>query len=128
MNSSELLLQALSDRQTLQAATFPNPWAARVFALTLAAVEKNLFTLPMFQQALIATIAHSEAHGQAIVDEEHYYSCWVEALTALLHQSSLIASGSLVEQEHEIRHHTHQIHLHHKAHFPPRPLVIVEGQ
>ncbi len=128
MNSSELLQQALNDKHTLHSIAFSTPWAARAFGLTLAAVEKNLFTLPMFQQALIARIARSEAQGHAIADEEHYYSCWIEALTTLLNQASLIVPGTLVEQEHEIREHTHQMHLHQEAHFPPRPLVIVEGQ
>ncbi|EIY5386273.1 TPA: nitrile hydratase accessory protein [Klebsiella variicola] len=128
MNSSELLQLAISDKQILQSIAFPNPWAARAFGLTLAAVEKKLFTLQMFQQALIALIASSEAQGHPIADEEHYYTCWVEALTSLLNQASLIVPGTLEEQEHEIREHTHQMHLHQDAHFPPRPLVIVEGQ
>jgi len=128
MNSSEILLRALSDQHTLRSIVFPNPWAARAFGLTLAAVEKNVFSLSMFQQALIARIASSESRGKAIIDEEHYYSCWIDALTSLLNQTSLIAPGTLAEQERVIREHTQQMHLHQTAPFPPRPLVIVEGQ
>ncbi|TCL02034.1 nitrile hydratase accessory protein [Sodalis ligni] len=128
MNSPEMLKDALNDAQALRSIVFPNPWAARAFGLTLAAVEKNLFSLQAFQHALIERIAESESRGESITDEERYYSCWVDALTVLLDGTPQISLASRDEEERKIREYTHQAHLHQEAHFPPRPLLIVEGK
>jgi nitrile hydratase accessory protein len=84
-------------------ASFPTPWAARAFALAVAASEAKLFALAEFQAGLIESIRRYESAGRCIDAEEAYYGCWVEALVELLGRKELVALRRIVAAEHRIR-------------------------
>ena len=114
MNDTQNDLLAMVDASGLGNLQFATPWSARLFGMTLAAVEKQLFSLNDFQQALIGAIDRHEHQG-CIETEEQYYTCWLEALNALLETNTLIDGSRLAERESELaesaRHrHDHQRH------------------
>lgn len=97
---SDTLLTAL--RQTgFENLSFNTPWSARLFGMTLAASNKQLFTLQQFQAALIDRIKEQEKGG-CITTDEDYYSCWLEALQGLLEARNLWQPEQLREREAEV--------------------------
>ncbi len=97
---SQTLLAAL--RQSgFENLTFNTPWSARLFGMTLAASERDLFTLPQFQAALIERINVQEKNG-CIDTDEVYYTCWLEALQALLEAKKFWSADQLHEREHDV--------------------------
>ncbi|MBU2954793.1 nitrile hydratase accessory protein [Marinobacter sp. F3R08] len=97
---SDTLLTAL--RQTgFENLTFNTPWSARLFGMTLAASNKQLFTLQQFQTALIDRIREQEKDG-CITTDEDYYSCWLEALQGLLEAKNLWQADQLMKREAEV--------------------------
>ena len=97
---SDTLLTAL--RQTgFENLSFNTPWSARLFGMTLAASNKQLFTLQQFQAALIDRIKEQEKGG-CITTDEDYYSCWLEALQGLLEARNLWQPDQLREREAEV--------------------------
>lgn len=123
--------------------SFANPWSLRVFAVTLAAAEAGLFSLDDFQQALIARIGNLEAQGACVDSDESYYTCWAEALTALLSSRQFIGAATISPAEHAVRDavkavrhaHTHahgqdevDHHGHSHARPQPRPLYVEAAQ
>lgn len=114
-----------TDPAALDALTFPTPWSARLFGITLALSQAGRFTLSEFQAALIASISAHEAKS-AIDSEEAYYSLWIEALTSLLFAKRVISRESVPEMELRVRariaalahdHHDHD-HDHSCSHGP----------
>lgn len=81
--------------------TFSTPWSARLFGMTLAASEKQCFTLQQFQSALIGRISEKEQDG-CITTDDDYYTCWLEALQGLLEQKNLWQAHQLREREVEV--------------------------
>ncbi len=81
-----------------EGAVFKAPWEARAFALTLALSERGLFTLKDFQAALIARVGSFEK-ASCIVDDEDYYTRWVEALGDILEARDLLAPQRLADLE-----------------------------
>lgn len=77
-NITSLVARSLSNETV-----FAAPWEARAFALTLALSERGLFTLSDFQKLLIARVENFEKQS-CIVDDEAYYTCWIEALGDIL--------------------------------------------
>lgn len=97
---SDTLLTAL--RQSgFENLTFNTPWSARLFGMTLAASNKQLFTLQQFQAALIERIGEEEKDG-CITTDEDYYTCWLEAFQGLLEAKNLWQADQLSEREAEV--------------------------
>lgn len=61
--------------------TFPTPWAARAFAITLGLHEKGLFSWSEWAETLGAALRREQA---AHADEEGYWQAWISALASLL--------------------------------------------
>jgi nitrile hydratase accessory protein len=97
---SDTLLTALS-QSGFENLTFNTPWSARLFGMTLAASNKQLFTLQQFQAALIERIGEEEKDG-CIATDEGYYTCWLEALQNLLETKNLWQADQLSEREAEV--------------------------
>lgn len=112
----------------LSRATFELPWAGRLFGLTLAATEGGLFTLPEFQQAMIASVGRFEAAGGTIDGEQVYYERWVEALVELLRSRALLTDDALSAAEEAVRC-AIPAHDHHHDEPPPsaEPLACFPG-
>lgn len=116
----------------LQSMTFGTPWAARSFGLTLAAAESGVFSLQEFQKSLIKVICDAENTDKPIVDDEDYYTCWLDAFTDLLKQKSSISSHSLATAEQfaydrllAIQHdHTHDHEECCKSKHFPEPITV----
>lgn len=125
----------MSPRQTLSADKplcdfrFEEPWAARLFGVTIALSEAGAFTLGDFQTAMIAAVAEYEK--TAPIDcEETYYTCWLKALSAQLASTGLLEDDALSASERavtrrllDLQHHRHE----HRAAGAPRhiaPLVV----
>ena len=120
MQPHELLDQV--QRAGLANLSFASPWAARLFGMTLAAAQKNIFSLQAFQQALIASIQRHE-QGGCIDSDEQYYTCWLEALQRLLEEHDLIEPERLGMREEQIltaaqERHDHQRSGHGHHHHP----------
>lgn len=97
---SDTLLAAL--RQSgFENLTFNTPWSARLFGMTLAASNKQLFTLQQFQKALIERIGEEE-RGGCITTDDDYYTCWLEALQGLLEAKNLWQADQLSKREIEV--------------------------
>lgn len=120
MNSLKEGLEATIEGKPLDQMTFSEPWMARAFAVTLASVKTTLFTLNDFQSVLIERIKESEARGEPIVDEDGYYTCWLDALTRLLEKKATLTEQELdaaeakvcerlVSLQHVHNHHTHAL-------------------
>ena len=104
--------------------TFNTPWSARLFGMTLAASKKQLFTLQEFQTALIERIQEQEK-GSCITSDDDYYSCWLEALQALLEARNLLQPDQLSAREIEvIEAGEHRQALQRHAHSEIRPEVV----
>lgn len=102
--------------ETLDAAVFELPWAARLFGVTLAAAEAGAFTLAEFQQALIEAVRRHERAGGVIAGEAEYYERWAEALLSLLAARRLAGAEEAVRCAVPDHHHDHD--------EPPRPEPI----
>lgn len=89
--------------ECLEQATFALPWAGRLFGVTVAAIERDVFTRAEFQGALIAAIRRHEAGGGAVVDEADYYERWGEALVALLGDKTALNAERLAAAEAAVR-------------------------
>lgn len=68
---------------------FQSPWESRAFALALALVEQDLFTLIDFQGELIVAIAEWEALGKS-TEDYLYYECWLVALERLVARNTAV--------------------------------------
>jgi nitrile hydratase accessory protein len=77
---------------------FSEPWMARVFSLVIALSEKQVFSLPEFQAALISAIRRRE-DANCVSDDLDYYTCWLEALMSLLNGQQILAADLLSETE-----------------------------
>lgn len=93
---------------------FQEPWAARLFGVTMALSEAGAFSLVDFQTALIAAVSAHEAQAP-IEDDEAYYTCWLQALSALLGDAGLLERSALSSSERavterllELQHHRHE--------------------
>jgi len=73
---------------------FESPWESRAFALALALVEKDLFTLSDFQGELIVAIAEWEALGKSSEDYR-YYECWLVALERLVERRTAVGMDDI---------------------------------
>ena len=69
---------------------FEAPWESRLFGMTLALVEADLFVWGEFQQRLIAAVGRWEAEHP---DGEgyRYYDRWAEALDSVLDDLGIVA-------------------------------------
>ncbi|MEO1331426.1 MAG: nitrile hydratase accessory protein [Pseudomonadota bacterium] len=93
---------------------FDEPWAARLFGVTIALSEAGAFTLSDFQAALIAAVTEHEKTAP-IDNDETYYTCWLQALSALLGDVGLMGPSALSASERhvatrllELQHHRHE--------------------
>lgn len=86
------------ERGALPDAVFPEPWAARAFALTLALAETGRIGLSEFQGALTAAVAALERQEDN-PDGLAYHTAWVEALTTLLGSRGLLHEQRLAVVE-----------------------------
>lgn len=103
MKAAELLSSEDLDNPTvLNNLTFEYPWAARIFAVTLALAETRLFTLKEFQQALIESISSFEKTN-CIDGDRSYYSLWIKALVALLESKNVMSDSAILAVEARIR-------------------------
>lgn len=103
--------------------TFPNPWAAQLFAVTLAASEAGVFTLAEFQTAMIAEVGRFERDG-FIADETTYYERWIAALSALLAEKRLLDDNRLSVAEARLRSALADLHAHQPHGTEPAPIVV----
>jgi len=71
--------------------SFPTPWAARAFALTVALHERGLFSWREWTEALGAALQG----GQSGTDDEAYWRCWLAALEAILARKAVAGSADL---------------------------------
>lgn len=94
-------LEAALRQSGFENLTFDTPWSARLFGMTLAASNKQIFTLQQFQTALIVRIKEKEK-GSCITTNEEYYSCWLEAFQGLLEARSLLQPDQLSQRETEV--------------------------
>jgi nitrile hydratase accessory protein len=69
-----------------QEASFPNPWSAHAFAITLQLHEQNCFSWTEWTDRLAAEVSLSARDG----DGRDYYTCWTDALCQLLQSKGLI--------------------------------------
>jgi nitrile hydratase accessory protein len=130
-------LDAAIAGQPIDSITFQLPWTARAFALTLAASRAGHFSLKTFQKSLISAIAASESSGNEIINEEDYYTCWLEALTCLLESKQIFTGMQLESAEDKVRvrlqallhehEHDHD-HEHDHAHELPGPIYMEAGK
>lgn len=93
---------------------FDEPWAARLFGVTIALSETGAFKLSDFQGALIAAVNEHEKTAP-IDSDETYYTCWLQALSALLGDAGLLGPSALSASEKlvterllELQHHRHE--------------------
>ena len=83
------------------ARVFAEPWNARIFALTLALSERQLFSLGDFQAALIARVSRHETTA-SVSGEADYYTLWMAALEDLLGARDLLPRDRLHDLEHVV--------------------------
>ena len=83
----EMLLTQAAD----QNATFPNPWSAHAFAITVQLHDRSCFSWTEWADHLAAELALSESAQ----DGRDYYTCWTDALCRLLQSKGLIDAQSL---------------------------------
>ena len=116
---------------SLDTQSFSEPWAGRLFGMTIALSEAGVFSLQEFQAAMIETVGSFEK-SNCIEDEEVYYTQWLEALQSVLRVKGLIASDRLSMSEQavtkrllDLQH--ERMHHHHGASVDPnrlKPLVV----
>ena len=126
-------MTSLMARSSTEGAVFKAPWEARAFALALALSERGHFTLKDFQAALIARVGSFEKAG-CIVDNEDYYTRWVEALSDILESRDLLAPQRLAALEAQVVDdaESRKAHQHGKArdehgHLRIAPIVVDPG-
>lgn len=72
--------EGLLDQTTeIGAPRFEEPWHAQAFALTVELHRQGLFTWPEWAEGFSREIAQYETSGRA-----DYFTCWLQALEALL--------------------------------------------
>lgn len=93
---------------------FDEPWAARLFGVTIALSEAGAFSLSDFQAAMIAAVTEHEKTAP-IESDETYYTCWLQALSAILGNVGLLGPSALSASEQqvtqrllELQHHRHE--------------------
>ena len=80
---------------------FDAPWESRLFGVTMALHERDLFAWDEFRERLIAVIARWEReHGPTV--EYRYWDRWLEALEQLLADRALCAPAALDERAREL--------------------------
>ncbi|MDX6804680.1 nitrile hydratase accessory protein [Terrihabitans rhizophilus] len=121
--TSQAVFEGAVDLGSLE---FREPWAARLFGVTLAMSERGLFTMKDFQHSLIAAVGDFEK-ASCIRDEEEYYTRWLEALSVLLKSRGIMKDEMLSATEERVVERLlglqHERHHHHE-HSPGRPDVI----
>jgi len=133
LNSLKEGLVATIEGQPIDEMTFSQPWMARAFAVTLAAVKTTHFTLNDFQAVLVERIKESEVRGEPIVDEDEYYTCWLDALTRLLEQKSTLTVQQLERAEEKVcerlesLQHVHNHHTHARDIDSIKPVYLENG-
>jgi len=73
---------------------FGAPWQARVFALAVALVERDVFNWDEWAQTLGATIKTAQAAGDPDLGDT-YYRHWLAALESLLVEKGITGTGML---------------------------------
>jgi nitrile hydratase accessory protein len=76
---------------------FAEPWESRAFAMAVSLHESGVFEWQVFQDALIARIAASEADGGG----RTYYACWLHALEDVLTGGGTMSAGELTARSRE---------------------------
>lgn len=74
---------------------FAAPWESRLFGVTLALLERNLFLWREFQHELIEEIGAWELAHQNEEREFRYYERWQAALEILLEQKGICLASEL---------------------------------
>lgn len=93
-------------RERRIATTFPGeepvfhaPWQARLFAVTVALVERGLFAWPDWTRAFAAALRAAEARATPPEDAEAraavHWHAWSEALSALLAERGVATPAEL---------------------------------
>lgn len=72
--------------------TFPTPWAARAFAMTLALHEQGQFTWPEWSEKLAEFVNRDQDNTY---DSETYWVNWLGALCAMVAERGLGSPGEL---------------------------------
>ena len=78
---------------------FAEPWESRVFGLTVALCDRDLFTWDEFRERLIAEIAVWERAHASDGAPYRYYEQWQAALETLLVARNICPSADLDERE-----------------------------
>jgi nitrile hydratase accessory protein len=116
------LLSADASPDVVSKLVFKHPWAARLFGLTLAIVEKGSFSIKEFQQAMFKSVGDYEKAG-SITDDTTYYTCWINALLGLLGEKNLTSEAAITELEREIRLRLETLHDHDHDHVS-KPIAV----
>lgn len=80
-------------------AVFAEPWQAQVFALTLLAHERGLFSWPQWATALSERLAAARQGGE-VDDGTDYYRHWTDALEDLLIRRGVATPEQIHRLEH----------------------------
>jgi nitrile hydratase accessory protein len=86
---------------------FGAPWQSRAFGMAMALHERGTFEWEDFRSRLIAEIAAATPAGEApgVQDDDGslYYSCWLAALSGVLHERDVVRAGELERRADEFR-------------------------
>jgi nitrile hydratase accessory protein len=80
---------------------FSEPWESRVFGVTIALQQANVFGQEEFRSELIAAIARWKAEHPS-GEEYRYYRCWFDAVQRLLHGRSIVSVEAVDERLDEL--------------------------
>ena len=72
--------------------TFPEPWAAEAFAMTVHLHERGVFTWSEWAEAL-STEVHKLDRAE---DGSDYFDCWVAALSGLLVEKGIADADAIL--------------------------------
>ncbi len=81
---------------------FAEPWESRAFGLAVALHSSGTFTWKAFSTELATSIAHWERDhppGECY----SYYSCWLQALEAILERSQIVDRGAVADRVDRLR-------------------------
>ena len=94
--SAENIIGNPSSPLDADVASFPAPWAARIFAMTRTLSINGHFTWTEWAHALGRELHLHQALFQSQMTEDlAYYRCWVNALESLLQGKGLVNGSSL---------------------------------
>jgi nitrile hydratase accessory protein len=92
------LKELMGSRTPPDDVVFAEPWEARAFAMAVTLFENGRFLWNEFRERLIEEIAQADsaaALGNAPVEADAYYECWLRALEKLLGAKGILIAAEI---------------------------------